>query len=469
MLNRFRWVFCQLDSLRRCPSSRIRETLDEIPKTLDETYERALLDIDEHHWTNAHRLFQSIVVACPPLHVEELAEFLAFESEEGGSLTFQEVRRSEDSRDTVLKTCSSLIAVVDVEGEPHIQFSPFSVQEYLTSTRITEGRVSRYSIPLEPAHLFVTHACLSFLLQLDEHVTIEYIKDSPLARYAGEYWAEHANFGNVSLRTEDVIKTLFDPESHHITNWVWIYDTVLSESESLAEYPLEWTPLHLAAQHGFHRVAEWLITARSQDVNVDTVDVGSLTPLHIASIQDRFMVVQVLLEHNANVNAADVGGNTPLQNAVFYEHYEIARLLLEHDADVNSQTYRGATPLYVLSEWGKPNLELAQLLLDHGASPNIRCIDVTDPLCIALGMGNEDLVQLLLKHGANPNTRDDIGQTLLHVSSKQGDPKATQGLLKLGVDVNARDDTGHTPLQVALERDYEQVVQLLLQHGAEGG
>jgi len=409
-----------------------------------------------------------MVVACRPLRVEELAEFLAFESEEGGCLTFREDRRSEDPRDAVLSTCSSLVAVVGVRGAQFMQFSHFSVQEYLTSTRITEGRVSRYSIPLEPAHLFVTQACLSFLLQLDEHVTREYVEDSPLALYAGEYWAEHVKFGNVSSRTEDMIKALFDPESHHFANWMWIYNTLRSispVSDSL-DRP-EWVPLHLAAKHGFHRVAEWLITARSQDVNV--VGVGSLTPLHIASIKARFMVAQVLLAHHADVNAAADDRETPPHSAVMYGHNEVARLLLEHDADVNSGTDTGATPLRVLSGLRDPSLELAQLLLDYGADPNIRCTYGMDSLYMALGMGNEDLVQLLLKRGANPNTRDDIGQTLLHVSSKQGDPKATQGLLKLGVDVNARDDTGHTPLQVALERDYEQVVQLLLQHGAEGG
>jgi hypothetical protein len=38
MLNRFRLVFCQLDRLRRCFSPHIRQALDELPETLDETY-----------------------------------------------------------------------------------------------------------------------------------------------------------------------------------------------------------------------------------------------------------------------------------------------------------------------------------------------------------------------------------------------------------------------------------------------
>jgi hypothetical protein len=160
---RFRWVFCQLDRLRRCLSPRIRRALDELPETLDETYERTLLDIDDENWEYAHRLFQCIVVARRPLHVEELAGFLMFKSEEGGSLTFEENWRPVNPRDMVLFTCSSLIAVVNVNGSPVIQFSHFSVKEYLTSNRIAKGRVSRYYIPLESAQLLVTQHVLPFL------------------------------------------------------------------------------------------------------------------------------------------------------------------------------------------------------------------------------------------------------------------------------------------------------------------
>jgi hypothetical protein len=68
---------------------------------------------------------------------------------------FEESWRPENPRDTVLSTCPSLIAVVNVDGSPVIQFSHFSVKEYLAPRRISKGCVSRY--PLESAHLFVTH------------------------------------------------------------------------------------------------------------------------------------------------------------------------------------------------------------------------------------------------------------------------------------------------------------------------
>ena len=45
---RFRWVVCQLDELRKCARlSERRKALKALPKTLDETYEQILVNIDE--------------------------------------------------------------------------------------------------------------------------------------------------------------------------------------------------------------------------------------------------------------------------------------------------------------------------------------------------------------------------------------------------------------------------------------
>ena len=466
-------MFCQLARLRRCLSPRIRRALDELPETLDETYERTLLDIDDENWAYAHRLFQCIVVACRPLRVEELAEFLAFKLGAGGSLTFEENWRPENARDTVLSTCSSLIAVVDVEGSPVIQFSHFSVKEYLTSNRIAEGHVSRYHVPLETAHQSVTQACLSFLLQLDKHVTKTSVEELPLARYAGQYWVNHAKVGNVSSHTEDLIKRVLHPEHHHFANWVWIYDTISGRSMH-SERPSRSgsSPLHYAALYGFHQVAEWLIITCSQDVNV-TLDMprwpyGRLYPmtsLHVASELGQFTVVQVLLANHADVNAGGEYNRTSLHFAVREEHPKVVRLLLENGADVNSKTDFGITPLYTLSD-RRGSLEVAQILLEHGANPSLRSRNGMDSLYKALQMSYRGLARLLVKYGADPNTRDHCGKTLLHVSSNDGYYVA-EGLLEFGADVNAEDNNGNTPLQEALRNRNERVVQLLLQHGAK--
>jgi hypothetical protein len=77
--NRFRWVFCQLEVLRHCFPSSVRRILEELPESLDETYERILREITKPNQGHARRLLQCLVTAVRPLRVEELAEILAFD------------------------------------------------------------------------------------------------------------------------------------------------------------------------------------------------------------------------------------------------------------------------------------------------------------------------------------------------------------------------------------------------------
>jgi hypothetical protein len=84
--------------------------------------------------------------------VEELAEILAFDFDEapGGIPKLNTDWRRRDSEQAVLSTCSSLIAVVD-DGESRVvQFSQFSVKEFLTSDRLAAavGDISFHHIAL---------------------------------------------------------------------------------------------------------------------------------------------------------------------------------------------------------------------------------------------------------------------------------------------------------------------------------
>ncbi|KAH9173421.1 hypothetical protein EDB89DRAFT_2095241, partial [Lactarius sanguifluus] len=181
----FRWVFCQLDALRHCFPPNLRQFLNELPETLDETYERILRSINKAQQDNAHRLLQCLTVAVRPLRVEELAELLAFDfqaSSSGGIPKLKGDWRWDDQEEAVLSTCSSLIAVVPNYGSRVVQFSHFSVKEYLTSPRLaqSQGDVSRFHIDLDAAHTILAQACLGTLLRLDEHTDA---KGFPLAEY----------------------------------------------------------------------------------------------------------------------------------------------------------------------------------------------------------------------------------------------------------------------------------------------
>ena len=100
-----------------------------------------------------------------PLRVE-LGEILAVQFDEAGPPTYNAAWRPENAQEAVMSVCSSLITIVDREGSQVVQFSHFSVKEYLTSDRLAKAEecLSYYHILLEPAHTILAHAILSVLL-----------------------------------------------------------------------------------------------------------------------------------------------------------------------------------------------------------------------------------------------------------------------------------------------------------------
>ena len=224
--HRFRWVVCQVDRLRRTFPTSIRKILNDLPDTLDETSDRTLLDIDDEKREFTQRLFRCLAVSVLPLRVYELAEILAIQFDEITSPTFNSAWRPENAEEALISVCSSLIAIVDKGGHQVVQFSHFSIKEYLTSERLAEAedRLSYYHILSESAHTTLAHTRLSVLLHLDDKIDRDTIGHFPLAPYAAQHWVDHAQYENVSSHIKEVMERLFDPAKPHFAAWVWLYD-----------------------------------------------------------------------------------------------------------------------------------------------------------------------------------------------------------------------------------------------------
>ena len=97
---------CQIDSLRRTFPESIWSVLNDLPKTLDETYGRTLLGIDEEKREYAQRLFRCLTVSIRPLRVEELAEILAVRFDRAELPTFNTAWRPENAEEAVISACS---------------------------------------------------------------------------------------------------------------------------------------------------------------------------------------------------------------------------------------------------------------------------------------------------------------------------------------------------------------------------
>ena len=477
LLCRFRWVFCQLDALRHCFPPNLRQYMNELPETLDETYERILKGINKAQKDNAHRLLQCLTVAVRPLLVEELAELLAFDfqaSNPGGIPTLKEDWRWDDQEEAVLSTCSSLIAIVRSGGSRIVQFSHFSVKEYLTSSRLarsSHGDISRFRIDLEPAHTIMAQACLATLLRLGEHAG-KSEKVSPLVKYAAEHWVVHAQFGKVSSRVREGMEDLFDGSNQpHFAAWLQAHDIDEDWSSFSPLHSLRGSPLYYAAFCGFYDLAEWLITKHSGQVNGQGGRI--LSPLPAALYNKHFRVADLLYSHGAVVDVQGYVEHTPLYVASFRGQMDIVRWLLDHGADANARARYRFTPLFYAAY--AVNLDAVQILLEHDADVNSQSADGETPLYGVFtgpsGRREQDgkvaeVVRRLLEHGADPNIATRYHSTPLHQASSLGSLEAARLLLSYGAKVDEKDGSGNTPFQLATSEGHDEITKLLLEHGA---
>ena len=474
----------------------------------------------------AHRLLQCLSVAVRPLRVEELAEILAldFDGSNGATPKLNQDWRWEDRQRAVLSACSSLITLIDDGDSRVIQFSHFSVKEFLTSGRLStsKGELSHFHIIPDSAHTTFAQACMGTLLQLDGNSDNNQVEDRmPLARYASRYWVEHAQFGKVSSRIEDGMRSLFDSGKPHLSAWIQLHNIddgweYSSTSRKVA------SPLYYASLCGFHDLAEHIIVEHPEQVNargghnfaplaaalhkrqftvadllhrhgavVDIPSISRRTPLQIASgpgVMDadaRIDVVRWLLDHGADADAKSQMDDlsTPILLAAVNGYLEVVRMLLEHGVDINAASKRGHTSLRQATCFG--HVEIVRLLLQHGADTDARDQDHSTPLHVAsspteLEVARRTLVynpelesrreleaaRLLLEHDAEVDAKNKTGRTPLHLASLDGYTEAVRLLLDHGANPDAKNTWGWTPLHMATSLGRTETVRLLLDRGA---
>ena len=468
---RFRWVFCQLEVLRCCFPSNLRRILEELPKSLDDTYKRILREINNANQVHAYRLLQCLSVASRPLRVEELAEVLAFDLSLGGIPKLNADWRWENQEEAVLSACSSLVSVIIKDGSRIVQFSHFSVKEYLTSDRLAHCmEESQFYIPVEPSHTILAQACLGVLLSLDDRTDIYSALELPLYWYATAYWVGHAQIGNVELVIKDTLDHFFDADKPHFSAWVhcnshlaWELSTG-SVDEDRNVLPSA-ASLYFAAWRGFRGLVERLLIKHPQQVHHLGGRIG--TPLHAAVYDGHIEVAQSLFAHCADINSRSADLFTPLHFASMKGHLTLVKWLLNHGADVNSQDARGHIPLHYSA--GNGHLDVCRILLEHGAVANTRGNTGSTPFLEASKSGHTDIIWLLLDHDPDVNARDSEGRgrTPLHLAARRGHFKLVQKLLELRAEVNSRTHHKSTPLHNASQCGHVDVVQLLLSYNAD--
>lgn len=196
----------------------------------------------------------------------------------------------------------------------------------------------------------------------------------------------------------------------------------------------------------------------------------NFTALLFAARHEQVETLRVLLDAGADANDITGDGTSALNVAIVNANYEAAAVLLEHGADPNLPDARGS-PLHTVAWLNKPGstgdagvgelppiaprpwggvtaLELAQMLLDHGADPNVR-IDWPESRFSPIGGTTRNPPGLIVgRHLLTYN-----GATPFYVAAKNGDAPLMRLLAAGGADPMITNRFGITPLMVAAGLD----------------
>ncbi len=222
------------------------------------------------------------------------------------------------------------------------------------------------------------------------------------------------------------------------------------------------TALHDSASVGDVPICRLLL---AQHADVDARDADGNTPLHLAASAGHAAMVRELLSLGAACNLYNNERQAPLHVAIVEEKADCVKALLLGRADPNllDTTGWGEPPLHMACRRGK--VEMARLLIEHGARVNMKSRACLLPLHEAVRKGNDDVVTLLLGYGAAPNETNCLGLTALHIACAQGQKNVVCILLHKGARTTCNDSEDNTPLHMASLRGYGQIVETLLRHG----
>ncbi|ETW83638.1 hypothetical protein HETIRDRAFT_471894 [Heterobasidion irregulare TC 32-1] len=461
----FRLAALQLEELRNCHSIRELETqLGNLPRNLDDTYNRILSKLDEAPLRTAWKLLQWLAFSARLLRLKELAEVVGVDLETKPYPKFRADSRYSDPQ-SVLIICANLISV-SVEG--NVQLAHFSVKEFLLSISHRFG----FTINSQSSHSLIAQTCLAYLLQFDtpEILKEDTLDNFPLAQYAAEHWISHAKFGTSDSNSDPLQALIYafftaDNDAPFIS-WVRLYDLDEPWSEHDFEREPHGSRLYYACLACFQDISMALLEAGG-DPNTKGGNRLRLSVLQVASRSGQYRTVQNLLAKGAEVNGESWNGSA-LNLASARGHGEIVRLLLENEADMNMRSGEGQNSALQVASLAGHEVTV-RLLLKKGADVNLLGGLFNSALHAASMEGHDRVVRILLENGAEVDMPGKMGVTALHEASENGFLNVVKLLLEKGADANKRGGHYGTALQAASVGGYEDIVQILLDNGADVG
>jgi ankyrin repeat protein len=184
------------------------------------------------------------------------------------------------------------------------------------------------------------------------------------------------------------------------------------------------------------------------------------TALHYASANGGFDVAALLLSNGADIdqNAGNPGEElvTPITLAALAGHGDIVHLLIENGADYRITDGTNRTLISQIASMSAHDIsighvEVVEKLLAAGLRVDGKKSDDIDVSAMKLAAFSRNLqiALVLLRHGANPAEPDSSGRNCLHWGAIMGHTQIVNMALEAGVDPMSQDKAGFTAMHFA--------------------
>ena len=246
-----------------------------------------------------------------------------------------------------------------------------------------------------------------------------------------------------------------------------------------------WTPLHDAAASGQKVIVDYMLNHVPRDAYPSHHSILKGAQLRVAMArQDYSLTRQLLQDSDINVDICDDVGRTALHHAANHGSKEVVTALLERSASVSASIADSAykrwvrylghipneayqcqwiTPLHHAA--GRGHVEIAEILLNHGADVHATgCEDYT-PLAVAVHTGHTAVVKVLLDYGADIKHRGSSKVPLLYWPAMMEKVDLLRLLLEKSDDEERGDKKVKEAFVFAIERKYTGVIELMRRYG----
>ena len=412
-------------------SKAIQETLQNLPTKIKDTYEQAMIRIEQKNNEDDRKMAMNLLLwiafARRPLTVSEIEH----------ATSIAPKTREIDPDDVVsAKDLTSLCAgLVIIDASNILRLVHFSAQNYLSENRakwFADGDlvIARHCLTYLSFKEFENGPCSGPREREDFKRRAE---EYPLLDYCCTYWGSHASKSQRSTELSEQALAFLQSKTllQTTVQVLWYSDNPV--------------------------VAGWEAKTR-------------VNPLHLAAYCGLAAGVTKLLAHGNEVNCRDSTGATPLMYATCGGHAAVVRELLRQGADPNIQCDRGRSTLHraIVAD----DIHVARILLEE---PGIDLQtpdpsqDHQTPLMLAVSLRRSEILQALLqKSEIEVNTHSgSYRNTALTLAAGNGDANIVRQLLSHPkIDVNKR-NKWCTALTEAARADFFTIVEILLDHNAD--